>query len=1086
MEQIYYTQCPLGYGLGASNGYQVKRVTRGYPVASDFRHLGLRAFAAGSRTLAPPALRYLRDGDAFEIAWLTPRDREFETERGRWGRPGGHFAHAIRLSKAEFEAIGEWPAGLYDASAWTRSDPQPSRGFEPPPLAIGPEVMTTRPTFAEVSRIAAEIDPEFLARSLSAAAEAAETSRSLFLIGDPEAVARLISTITFAFPEPMRADLTFSTYHDRPEELPGFRLQGTTPTARPNRGLLTTLGTVADLDARSFEPPREVPPWARTLARWLSDGRPESERLWLAARRRSEIASPPEGESRWSAEWIGRLIRVGEVIEAAGRGEPVSGEELAALADWSGRARLSEEFSAARPAAWWADRPEMAGDPSARKALLHQIRWPGAWVVSGPEDWGAVVGAFFRGGDSRSLREAISAARRGASVPTLSAFLHEFLATTSLAAAEESLEWLNRAIELPPGVLPAIEARIGARAVVERGDPAPLLAALGRSATTGPEFSAALQAAAQDAGVDTIPRLADVLADVLDDLPDASAPEIRGAAERWALVRAEAREWLGPSFRSLLAIQDAEKDWTALRDRTPTQLLPSLARTFLEIAVGPEMPDEPFLWGIEQLLLTIDPAIRPRHPSWAEAYLKRRPSNLGLLQCLYSPEKKVKDLSSWIKEARRRGEVSQPEEVRLDQLREFVKALQTADARQVLSLDLPSTPPNERGAILRMMMDHLAGTGPQSVSTCLDACRRAWPGGFEPGVEGLAPLAGPIAAHLARQKTAPEQILSQLRPILDELQLTFGPDEGFEPHGFAAEILASLNRMGTEKDAWERRAVVLCDDRAWKALAADIGRDLAVLDLARARESFQTWDATLDKRGRANRFYELALNACGRSVLAEIVVEKISILRKERPFPRWWTARNASGSLRDIREAFALQAPFAKWKAGRRDELRKWMEMPEIPIGYDLTPVDGRADPDLPVQWPQTGLSDRAIARWQSLHEFDALLSDAKSPDPAALWARVGRWHWNEPALGFSSDADLVDFVAKVVTVLESRGADDPQDFLVWLQTSQKPALRRLSEWLAGLGLIDLVAVSEAWWEIPRTGKAWSFSPVLSELRRNP
>ena len=31
MEQIYYTQCPVGYGLGASNGFQVKRLSRGYP-----------------------------------------------------------------------------------------------------------------------------------------------------------------------------------------------------------------------------------------------------------------------------------------------------------------------------------------------------------------------------------------------------------------------------------------------------------------------------------------------------------------------------------------------------------------------------------------------------------------------------------------------------------------------------------------------------------------------------------------------------------------------------------------------------------------------------------------------------------------------------------------------------------------------------------------------------------------------------------------------------------------------------------------------------------------------------------------------
>ena len=57
MRQIYYTQCPIGYGLGASNGFQIKRLSPGYPISGDFRHLGLRAFVAGTRTLAPPALR---------------------------------------------------------------------------------------------------------------------------------------------------------------------------------------------------------------------------------------------------------------------------------------------------------------------------------------------------------------------------------------------------------------------------------------------------------------------------------------------------------------------------------------------------------------------------------------------------------------------------------------------------------------------------------------------------------------------------------------------------------------------------------------------------------------------------------------------------------------------------------------------------------------------------------------------------------------------------------------------------------------------------------------------------------------------
>src|SRR5438046_2901213 len=82
MKQIYYTQCPMGYGLGASNGFQIKRLDEGYPPSGDFRHLGMRAFLPGTRTLAPSVLRYRRDSTIAEIAMLTPRLQEYETERG--------------------------------------------------------------------------------------------------------------------------------------------------------------------------------------------------------------------------------------------------------------------------------------------------------------------------------------------------------------------------------------------------------------------------------------------------------------------------------------------------------------------------------------------------------------------------------------------------------------------------------------------------------------------------------------------------------------------------------------------------------------------------------------------------------------------------------------------------------------------------------------------------------------------------------------------------------------------------------------------------------------------------------------------
>lgn len=155
MEQIYFTQCPIGYGRGSSNGLQIKRRSPGYRVSSDFRHLGLRPFLLGTNTLAPPALRYHRDGTIAEVAWVTPRAQEYETERGLWGRPGGYFAHGLQLDPSELAALASWPAGLHDVSCWRRSDPVPSPEQPPDPIELGPTSFRYRPTFGEVAPLAA-------------------------------------------------------------------------------------------------------------------------------------------------------------------------------------------------------------------------------------------------------------------------------------------------------------------------------------------------------------------------------------------------------------------------------------------------------------------------------------------------------------------------------------------------------------------------------------------------------------------------------------------------------------------------------------------------------------------------------------------------------------------------------------------------------------------------------------------------------------------------------------------------------------------------------------------------------------------
>ncbi len=45
--------------MDGTNGFQIKRLDPGYPLATDLRHLGLRAFLPGTRRLAPQELELI-------------------------------------------------------------------------------------------------------------------------------------------------------------------------------------------------------------------------------------------------------------------------------------------------------------------------------------------------------------------------------------------------------------------------------------------------------------------------------------------------------------------------------------------------------------------------------------------------------------------------------------------------------------------------------------------------------------------------------------------------------------------------------------------------------------------------------------------------------------------------------------------------------------------------------------------------------------------------------------------------------------------------------------------------------------------
>jgi molecular chaperone DnaK len=327
MEQLYYTSCPVGYGLGAGSGSQVKRKSPGFQVAGDLVQLAFRSFVPGTTTLAPAALRYWRNGHGAAVTWITPRATEYETERGGWGRPGGYFAHVIRLDKRELKALAHWPAGLYDRAFWCRSDPSPSQGQPPPPLSLKRDQLMVALRFSAIRRL---LEPgetvELMARLLSATAEAARTSRTLFLIDAPERLGRRMALLTFAFPEVMRADLTFSTYHHAPAALPGFRLQGTIAAAQPDRAAMLGQGIVADLRKNAFEPAIDTALWAITLADWFVKGSALDEATWHLFNRSASAAPDAETlEDRWSDDRLDELINAAlENLEGQSRSAETS------------------------------------------------------------------------------------------------------------------------------------------------------------------------------------------------------------------------------------------------------------------------------------------------------------------------------------------------------------------------------------------------------------------------------------------------------------------------------------------------------------------------------------------------------------------------------------------------------------------------------------------------------------------------------------------------------------------------------------------------------------------------------------------
>jgi hypothetical protein len=1055
MEQIYYTQCPIGYGLGASGGFQIKRLSPGYVISGDFRHFSLRAFVAETRQPAPAALRYRRgEGDVAEIAWLTPRSHEYETERGLWGRPGGHFAHGLQLSATELRELDDFPAGLFDQPFWTRSDPEPTRGEPPPDLRVALCDVARPGGFACGAGLAQGEDGKCLARLLAAVAAAARSGRTLFLIDEPARLNRRIALLTFAFPPPWRADLTFSTYHDRPQELPGFRIQGTIPAARPNRPALLAQGFVADLasGAGTIEPVIEPAGWARTLAGWFVRHQDEDQADWeaLGAVARTARLGPA---SPWAEEWLERMFNLPRMIRQPA---PVPSSargwaELASWTAWAGQAGLSRAWAVARPPAWWFEASRGAGTigSESRAALLEHLRLPDVWgdaVESAA--WGDVVARWTADADEPARREAASAALSAAPQPLQPALAGRLIRSLPPEAAEGTARWLAQQSGWSPQIRLRLRAHSALASAIEVAEGHALQELLLESLTSSDDASVvfdALEAEARDR-TETRTLLAEQLALALGT--STGRDELRRVlrVHGWALGLVEpgaANAWLAPYWERQFADRLNIDHWRAVFEKLPPDLARSAATVVLAIAARPRAVDEAFRWGIEDLVLPRDEAERPHDPAWPGLYLDRLPSGLDVLKRLVQKPFRRLGVARWLEAARDRGELSKAQAARLGDCQRYERVLRTHDARGLLEIKLPEVAPTERGLLLNQILRHLADGSDEALNLALDTCRAAWPGGFQPGAEGLALLAEALATPLLAERGYPDELwLGRLRRVLDRLGLVAELERGFEPNGLAAHIVAATTRHpGDTFDAWRFRASLLGDNQAWRTLAADICRDLEGVPPGESLKVLDDWDRALVKGRHTSRFYALWFNACDPAQLVAAVLGRAVEIRSFA-IP-WWEPDGAPGAVRDIRERLVRQAPMVPLRQGSVTTVLHWLRRPRgrsaRSIADDFVPMEEDRVTEGAYEWL---ISDEGRARWGYLHELSLFAMAA----PAARNHYVKQWHKELPLARLAA-SERYQFLASVIRVVDE---DDPV------------LLAPLARWLLKGGVLDLDQI-KAW-----------------------
>jgi hypothetical protein len=399
-------------------------------------------------------------------------------------------------------------------------------------------------------------------------------------------------------------------------------------------------------------------------------------------------------------------------------------------------------------------------------------------------------------------------------------------------------------------------------------------------------------------------------------------------------------------------------------------------------------------------------------------------------------------VARWLEAARDCGELSAAQATRLGDCQRYERVLRSRDARGLLDVKLPDVPPAERAVLLNQILRHLADGSDEALNLALDSCRAAWPGGFQPGAQGLALLAGALATPLLPERGYPELWLDRLRRVLDRLGLVAEPHQGFEPDGLAAHIVAATTRYpGDTFDPWRFRASLLGDNQAWRTLAADIRRDLAGVPPGESLKVLDDWDQALVKGRHTSRFYTLWFNACDPAQLIDAVLGR-SVETRLLAIP-WWKTDGSPGAVRDIRERLVRQAPMVPLRQGSVTTVLHWLRRPRgrsaRSIADDFVPIEADRVAEAGDEWL---ISDEGRVRWGYLHELSLFAMAV----PAARNEYVKRWYKELPLVRLEV-SDRYQVLASIIRVVDE---DDPV------------LLAPLARWLFKGGVLDLDQI-KAW-----------------------